>query len=180
MLKFALLGFLNYTAMTGYELEGWINITTGNFWHAELSQIYKTLKKLEEDGQVTSVIEPQEGKPDKRIYSITAAGKAALDAWLAAPLLDEVDKKDPLLLKLFFAQPTETTALLTMLRIQLGLHQQKLAHYQQGAPQAMVDFTAEHPALLPNTVLWEAARRHGVMYEEMYIKWIEETIAMLE
>ena len=47
MLKFTLLGFLNYTPMTGYELEGWVNASTGNFWHAELSQIYKTLKQLE-------------------------------------------------------------------------------------------------------------------------------------
>ena len=52
MLKFALLGFLNYTPMTGYELEGWINASTGNFWHAELSQIYKTLKQLEKSGEV--------------------------------------------------------------------------------------------------------------------------------
>ena len=180
MLKFALLGFLNYTPMTGYELEGWINATTGNFWHAELSQIYKTLKKLGEEGAVTSIIEPQEGKPDRRVYSLTTVGKAELDEWLAAPLLDEVDKKDPLLLKLFFAPPGDKTTLLTMLRIQLRLHQQKLDHYQQGAPQAMLEFTAEHPDLLPNTLLWEAARRHGVMYEEMYIKWIEDTIVLME
>lgn len=180
MLKYALLGFLNYTPMTGYELEGWINVSTGNFWHAELSQIYKTLKKLEADQQVISHIEPQEGKPDKRIYTLTALGKADLDKWLATPILEEVDKKDPLLLKLFFSSPTQPTDILTQLRVQLRLHQQKLEHYRQNSPQEMLQFVAEHPDLMPNAVYWEAARRHGELYEEMYIRWIEETIKQFE
>lgn len=180
MLKLALLGFLNYTPMTGYELEGWINASTGNFWHAELSQIYKTLKQLEKSGEVISHIEPQDGRPDRRVYTLTKSGKASLDQWIATPILEEVDKKDPLLLKLFFAAPTDRTTIVTQLRIQLRLHQQKLDHYRQKTPTEILRFTDDHPELLANAPLWEATRRHGERYEEMYIRWIEETLQQFE
>ena len=180
MLKFALLGFLNYTSMTGYELEGWINASTGNFWHAELSQIYKTLKQLEKSGEVTSHIEPQAGRPDRRVYTITAAGKTNLEAWLETPITEEVDKKDPLLLKLFFAAPTDRASIITQLRIQLRLHKQKLEHYREQTPNEIMRFAGDHPELLSNAPLWEATRRHGELYEEMYIRWIEETLQQFE
>ncbi len=180
MLKFALLGFLNYIPMTGYELEGWINASTGNFWHAELSQIYKTLKQLEKDGEVSSRVEPQAGRPDKRVYTITDSGRSSLQQWLSTPILEEVDKKDPLLLKLFFSSPTERTAILTQLRIQLRLHQQKLEHYRQQSPSEILQFAVVHPDLLVNMPMWEATRRHGELYEEMYIRWLEETIQQFE
>ncbi len=180
MLKFVLLGFLNYAPMTGYELEGWINASTGNFWHAELSQIYKTLKQLEKSGELISHIEPQEGRPDRRVYTITNSGKANLEQWLATPILEEVDKKDPLLLKLFFASPTDRPTIITQLRIQLRLHQQKLEHYRQQSPNEIMQFAVDHPELFSNAPLWEATRRHGELYEEMYIRWIEETLKQFE
>ncbi|MFN8376037.1 MAG: PadR family transcriptional regulator [Anaerolineae bacterium] len=49
MLKYTLLGFLSYMSLTGYELESYMAETTAYFWHAKLSQIYATLKKLEEE-----------------------------------------------------------------------------------------------------------------------------------
>ncbi len=62
MLKFILLGPLDYGPMSGYELEGWINASTGNLWHANLSQIYTTLKpgqKLREPKVLFVKLEPE-------------------------------------------------------------------------------------------------------------------------
>ena len=61
MLKYVLLGFLNYTPMTGYELKQFMDESTANFWHAKQSQIYTTLKKLEEEGMLESHILKQDG-----------------------------------------------------------------------------------------------------------------------
>ncbi len=44
-LKHALLGFLNYGSMTGYELKKIFDPSIGHFWNAELSQMYPTLKQ---------------------------------------------------------------------------------------------------------------------------------------
>jgi PadR family transcriptional regulator AphA len=180
MLKYILLGLLDYRPMSGYELEGWINVSAGNFWHAKLSQIYTTLKNLEEGGRVVSHVEPQEGRPDRRVYTITDSGRADLRAWLTEPITEHEVKKDGLLVKVFFYSPQEKEALLTQLRLQLKLHQHKLAEYRQEAPEAIQQMLALQPELIPNARLWDATRRFGEMYEEMYVIWLDETIQMVE
>ena len=100
MLKYALLGFLNYGDKTGYELKQSMDTSTQNFWHAKQSQIYMTLKRLEQSGLVISEIEPQEGRPDRRVYTITDEGKTDLQKWLASPITTRDSRKELLLLKL--------------------------------------------------------------------------------
>lgn len=180
MLKYALLGFLSYKPMTGYDLENFITISTGHFWHARLSQIYMTLKKLEQDGLVTSHVEPQEGRPDRRVYTITEAGHADLSVWLAEPLVERVPGKDPLLLKLFFARPTGKQAILTQLRVQLDLHRKQLEVYRKGLPPEALEVVREQPELEPETLFWDATRRFGELYEAARVQWLEETIARIE
>ncbi|HNF95132.1 MAG TPA: PadR family transcriptional regulator, partial [Anaerolineales bacterium] len=86
MLKYALLGFLSYSPLTGYELKQRMDSSTNNFWNANLSQIYTSLKSLEEDGWVKSKIQAQDDKPDKRIYTLTDEGLSSLKAWLEEPI----------------------------------------------------------------------------------------------
>ena len=180
MLKYILLGFISYKPLTGYELEAYINVSAGNFWHATLSQIYMTLKKLEEDALMQSTIEPQIGKPDRRVYTITDAGRADLQAWLRQPIDDSIIKKDALMVKVFFSPPDQVESLVHQLRIHLDLHRRQLQVYQQDAAQAMIDLIQEYPALLPNSRYWELTRRYGELYEQTYIQWLQETIEQLE
>lgn len=180
MLKYILLGLLNYRPMSGYDLEGWISVSAGNFWHAKLSQIYTTLKSLETEGHVISHIEPQEGRPDRRVYQITDAGQEDLHAWLRDPVTEVAVKKDSLLVKVFFQAPQEKDMLLTQLRLHVTLHEQKLAEYRRDSADAIDEMLCEQPELLPNTFLWNATRRFGEMYETMYLQWLHETIAQIE
>lgn len=180
MLKYALLGFLSYRPMSGYDIESWMNISTSNFWYAKLSQIYGTLKKMEEDGLVQSHIEPQEGRPDRRVYVITETGQADLQAWLTTPIMERETKKDALLLKLFFGLPAGKDNLLTQLRLQLDLHKRQKALYQEETPKEMMRFLSDQPELADHALLWEMTRRFGEMYEDTYARWLEETIQMIE
>jgi DNA-binding PadR family transcriptional regulator len=180
MLRNALLGFLSYKPMSGYDLENWINHSTGFFWHARLSQIYTTLKKLEEESMVVSHIETQEGRPDRRVYTITDAGLAELHAWVSEPLMETSPLKDDLLLRLFFSRPAGKDAILTMLHIQLKLHQQILTQYQQQIPQIIQRVTTELPELEYDRLLWETTLRFGVRREVMYLEWLGETIQRIQ
>ena len=180
MLQYALLGFLNYAPMSGYDLGAIFDASAGHFWHARLSQIYPTLKRLEAQGLVTSTLETQEHRPDRRLYTITDAGRQALLDWLAQPITDLDKTKSRLLLKLFFARATGKTAILTQLRLQYDLHRQQLALYREHiAPQIQIT-AQEHPELAEETVLWEITRRYGEMAEEMMLRWLEEAIRTIE
>lgn len=64
---------------------------------ASYSAIYPALAKLEEEQLVTSRVELQDGKPAKKIYSITKAGKDKLLEAMFEPLEPDVFKSEFLL-----------------------------------------------------------------------------------
>ena len=87
---------------TGYDIRRMC--TDGEFAYfieASFGSIYPALAKLEEDGLVTSRTVPQEGKPARKVYSITDAGRQAFADELKAPLGDDVFRSPFLLLARF-------------------------------------------------------------------------------
>ncbi|HBA68162.1 MAG TPA: PadR family transcriptional regulator [Lachnospiraceae bacterium] len=101
MLKHGILGLLNYHDMTGYEIMTVFRDSLRFFWSAQTSQIYRELQGLEKKNWVDKTYVPQQGKPDKNVYTITEAGKEELIQWLADDNLG-LQTKSPLLMKTFF------------------------------------------------------------------------------
>src|SRR5262249_19647956 len=103
-LQYALLGLLNHSDMTGYDLKKMFDVSIHNFWYASVSQIYRELNALEGKGFLSSIIQPQADRPDKRIYSITEEGKAAFLDWIKnVPREFSREKRDEFSLRIFFA-----------------------------------------------------------------------------
>ena len=76
---------------TGYEIRRLtVEGECAYFVEASFGSIYPALAKMEAEGLVTSRIEPQEGKPAKKIYAITEAGRRAFVASLFEPLGEDV------------------------------------------------------------------------------------------
>lgn len=71
------------------------------FVEASFGSIYPALAKLEEDGLVTSRTVPQEGKPARKVYSITEDGRASFAEELSKPLGEDVFRSPFLLLARF-------------------------------------------------------------------------------
>jgi PadR family transcriptional regulator, regulatory protein AphA len=181
MLKYALLGFLMYRPLSGYGLKQILDDSISNFWHADLSQIYKTLKKLEADGLISSEIEPSLGDhPDRRVYTLGAAGQAALDEWLATPPVELSPMKEPLMLRTFFAARLPPQTLVVQLHLQRELHRQQLSVYRRKDAAELERKRILLGASDADAQLWDATLRAGILYEEMYLKWLDETIEMLE
>lgn len=75
---------------TGYDIRK--QSTEGEyayFVEASYGSIYPALAKLEKDGLVTGRVEQQEGRPARKVYSITGAGRRALLDSLFEPLADD-------------------------------------------------------------------------------------------
>ncbi len=176
MLRYLLLGVLNYRPMNGYQLKQFMETSTAHFWHAKLSQIYMTLKMMEEEKLVTSHIEPQDDKPDRRVYTITDAGRKELHTWLMTPLTALEPTKEPLLLKLFFSGQIDRQTLLAQLQVQRSLLA-RLGELYRGEVAARIQETAaDHPELARHALLWEATRRLGEMTTDLYVRWLDETM----
>lgn len=179
-LAHALLGFLNYQPSTGYELKQIMDLSTSNFWYAKQSQIYTTLKTLETDGCVVSHIEAQGSRPDRRVYTITTTGQAMLHDWLSQPVIELPQRKELLLLKLFFSARQNKQHILTQLRLQHNLYQQEVDRYKNETKSIIQQVTATIPGMGQDALLWDATRRYGEMFAEMNIRWLNEIIVLVE
>jgi PadR family transcriptional regulator AphA len=174
MLKYALLGLLKYTPMSGYDLEQFINSSIGHFWHAKLSQIYRTLKQMEDEGLVTSRFEEQDEHRSKRIYTITEAGQKTLEDWLSQLDTELDDTKLPFLVRVFFFGRVDKQHIETQLRIWRNLHERQLEHYQSEV-HARLDSRLESGNFSSDDVFfWKATLRFGELYEEMVLRWLDE------
>ena len=178
MIKFILLGFLNYQPMTGYDLKQSIDSSTSHFWHAHHSQIYTTLRQMEQDGLVTSIYIKEEGQPDRRVYTITETGKQALAEWLGQSMTEATQIKEELLVRIFFSARRDPQEVLAELRLQRRLHQDKLAAYRQ----ITEEIPQEHVGLdlRRDQVFWRATLELGMRYEEMYLGWLNDTMKTLQ
>lgn len=180
MLKYAILGHLNYTPMFGYELKQSMESSTKYFWHCKLSQIYMTLKVLESEKKVKSSIEGQDSRPDRKRYSITKLGKQDLQAWLENPIAEISEKKDELLLKLYFSASLDKERMLSELELHLKLHSKRLETYVTVSKKQIEHSAKEYPQFKKDSLLWEATRRMGELSERATIEWLKETISIIQ
>lgn len=101
-LKHAILGFLSFKSLSGYDLKKTFDHSVRHFWPADQSQIYRTLKQLHQEGLIAKQVIPREDQLDIKVYAITEAGQQELGQWLATPL-PPTDTRDPFLIQLYFS-----------------------------------------------------------------------------
>lgn len=88
---------------TGYEIRRMsVEGEYAHFAEASYGSIYPALSRLKAEGLVTSRTVPQDGKPARKVYAITEAGRAAFIEALHEPLANDV-LRSPFLLFARFA-----------------------------------------------------------------------------
>jgi PadR family transcriptional regulator, regulatory protein AphA len=118
------LGLLEFGEATPYDLKVRMAGSVGNFWSVPHSALYAEPERLARPGLVEERREA--GGRRRRTFSITDAGRRALDAWRAEPTGEPAELRDPALLKLFFgADPRALAA------EQLPAHEARLARYEE-------------------------------------------------
>lgn len=96
--QYPILGFLSRRDMSGYDLQKLSKRTASYYWSDCNPQVYNTLKKLEDEGLVSSRIDEESGGRNRRVYSITKKGMDFYKTWLERPVQD-VMYRDELMLK---------------------------------------------------------------------------------
>jgi DNA-binding PadR family transcriptional regulator len=159
-----LLGLLEREPSYGYDLKRDYDTYFGRGKQLLFGQVYSTLGRLARDGKVVGGdAEPGEG-PDRKPYSITDAGRAEVDAWLADPV-----EPEPHLQTILFAK--------VMLALMLGkpaaayLDRQRSAHMRR-----MQQLTAlRRDGALVDMLLAD----HALFHLEADLRWIDLTSARL-
>lgn len=104
--EYGLLGFVRQQPLHGYEIFQRLHATTalGLDWAWKQSQVYAELERLEQEGYLASVVEAQGLRPPRKVFSLTSAGTAAFESWLASPVAHARDFQLEFPVKFYFAR----------------------------------------------------------------------------
>lgn len=138
--EYALLGFLALTPAHGYELHRHLTHELGQLWHASLAHVYNVLKRMEAQGLIRGQAGRVGKHPPQRRFTLTASGRAKLNAWLRKPASSSVRSvRLELLARLYFVrqlEPQRALALLNEQRERLAESVAQLEHIAADAAHA--------------------------------------------
>jgi PadR family transcriptional regulator AphA len=156
----AVLGLLSKGAKSGYDLKKAVDSSVGYFWGPAKSQIYAVLPRLVESRLASVKKVAQSTRPDKNVYRLTRAGRAALKAWIEETPTPPDPDRNPLLLKVFFGDLASPEVLAEHIRGR----RREAEHLRKTLEE--IEVTADrgdlHAAL---------TRRWGLEYAEAVIRW---------
>ncbi|MFT7184810.1 MAG: PadR family transcriptional regulator AphA [Pseudohongiellaceae bacterium] len=168
-LKHAIMVLLETEAGSGYDLLKRFKQRLGFFWQASHQQIYQQLKVMHQEGLINCQQEPQQSKPDRKIYTITELGHDALLAWLHEACKPQ-KVNDSLLVKLYGGHLLDKTVLLEEVRQHRSHHQKGLVIMQEMARQYQHLESIERTKLaMPYLTL-----RRGILGEQAWQVWAQE------
>jgi PadR family transcriptional regulator AphA len=111
--SYAILGLLSIRPWSTYELAQQMRRNLHYFWPRAESNIYAEPKRLVAAGLARSRTEPTGSRP-RTVYSVTAAGRHALERWLRLPAAD-LRLETEALVKVMFAPYGSKQGLLAQL-----------------------------------------------------------------
>ena len=171
-LEHAILGFLNYEPMTGYDIKKMVDISVSHFWPAVQSQIYKTLGRMEAEGFLTVEIIAQEPRPPRKVYAITESGRAALFGWLESPLPPS-EVRLAWLIQIFFAGQVEDAKILALLEHQLKIQRKRLEGFRAIPDENRASMSDDTPR---DKFFWMLTVDYGVASAAAQARWLEQVI----
>lgn len=176
-LEYAILGFLNYKPLSGYDLKKIFDTSVQHFWSADQSQIYRTLARLTEEDWARVEVVPQDDRPDRKVYHITQAGREALLAWLRGPLAIGPMRNTPLV-QVFFSGQLGDDEIKAHFQQAKAMFEQILARYQ-AVPQQIHEYVemVESPR---EVYFWLLTLELGIKSMQAQIEWADGVIRMIE
>ena len=157
--------------MHGYELGRQLAASVGVEWDVKPAQIAATLARMSDTNVplVDFEIEPGDDAPDRKVYRLTEAGRAELEAWYARAEVREYRLGDAFYLKLVFSLrggPVDPEQVLMVQRREL---------YQELHQATELRRHTDPRIDLPLALLLDSA----IMHLEADIRWIEMVEARL-
>lgn len=126
-IKTSCLGVLACGPASGYEIrKAFEEGPFSHFAEGGFGSIYPALGKLTEQGLVTCHVTSQSGRPDKKTYEITSAGRKVLVQKLSAANPGEDKFKSNFLFTLFFAEEMPHDFLRDILDSRIEWYREKL------------------------------------------------------
>ncbi|MFW6174437.1 MAG: PadR family transcriptional regulator [Chloroflexota bacterium] len=171
--SYAVLGLLSFREMSGYDVKSVADRSISHFyWAPAKSQVYSELRRLVRLGLATEQEVAQEGRPDKRIYRITEAGRRTLRDWVSEPGAAPDSLKSEFMLKVFLGAEAPRHEVAARIREAAGRAEEQLTEYR--AVEASLEEGGEG-TLFPLLTL-----KAGIAHALTFLEWADMALARLE
>jgi DNA-binding PadR family transcriptional regulator len=178
-LRDAVLAALLDSEASGYDLAKNFHASVANFWMATPQQLYRELDRLAADGLIEARVVEQERRPNKRMFTLTAAGRAAVRDFSEAtpkPLV----MRDDLLVQVSAVDDGNAAAVCERLRERIRWGEAKLERYEQMRNRLLDGrsekvFLAEAERVGPYLTL-----ARGITFEQENIRWAQQALDAIE
>ena len=176
-LEYAILGFLNYLPLSGYDLKKMFDTSVQHFWPADQSQIYRTLARLTGQGLIEMQVIHQDDRPDRKVYHITAAGQAQLQDWLQGMPAAEPNRSAALI-QVFFCGQLSDEQIQAKFEAVAGMMRMILERYNH-IPAQLEEYSAM-VASPRETFFWLLTLDLGLRTMRANLEWAENVIEQLK
>lgn len=170
----AILVCLTERPLSGYELAKTFDGSIGFFWQADHQQIYRTLRRLRERGWVSDELVVQTGKPNKKVYSLTDAGRRRLLEWSQEPT-SPPPVRDDMMVRLYALPHVGRDAMVQDIRNRRDHHRRRLDLYRRIEERHYADVDPADVERIGKLL----GLHLGVRYESEWVQWCDEALQRL-
>ncbi|HEU4544250.1 MAG TPA: PadR family transcriptional regulator [Jiangellaceae bacterium] len=178
-LRHALLAALLGGEASGYELAKRFDVSVANFWSATPQQLYRELERLEQEGLLRAKVVRQRRRPDKRVFTVTDAGREELRAFTAQPARP-AGLRDDLLVKLHAIDLGDVPAVREALTTRRERARAKLVLYDRLRDDLLAGRSEEEYLRHAERIGPYLTLLGGRMYEQQNIRWCTSVLGILD
>jgi DNA-binding PadR family transcriptional regulator len=178
-LRNAILATLLEGEASGYDLSKGFDASVANFWMATPQQLYKELETLEAQGLVTARVVEQDRRPNKRLFSLTEAGRAALREFTTQPAKITAIR-DELLVKVQAVDAGDVEAVRKAIAERLDYATAKLARYDRMRARMLAGRTEDEYFDEVDRIGPYLTLMRGRAFEKENIRWAQRAIGILD
>lgn len=164
---------------SGYDLAKGFDASVANFWMATPQQLYRELDRMESEGLIEARLVRQERRPNKRVFSLTEAGRGALRGF-TAELPKPTAIRDELLVKVQAVDSGDEDAVRAAIAERLEWARAKLARYERLRDRLLDGRTEDEFLTGSERVGPYLTLMRGRSFEEENIRWGERALRVLE
>jgi DNA-binding PadR family transcriptional regulator len=167
--KHAILGFLSWRSLSGYDLKKMFADSPFIHWSGNNNQIYKALIELHKEGLVTNEVQHQLKSPSRKVYTITDQGVAELKQWIMSP--PELPQyRNGFLIQLAWADQLDANELDDLLdKYEHEIYMQSLMSKEQKRRQLINPARTERESLI-----WDMIADNRISAFESELAWVRE------
>jgi DNA-binding PadR family transcriptional regulator len=178
-LRDAVLAALLEGESSGYDLAKGFDASVANFWMATPQQLYRELERLAEQGLIQARIVHQERRPNKRMFSLTEAGREAIRQFTRKSPKPSVIR-DELMVKVQAADAGDGAAVRGFIIERLEWAGAKVQRYERVRNRLLDGRSeAEYLATAQRVGPYLTLMR-GISFEEENIRWATRALAIIE